>query len=140
MRTYMMERMRNKGNKLQAVGTEDFGIPFDRHVWLTAGLNQKTLKHKQWIQGTFQYCLGKFLVKAVFNFLKSVAKNFNCKKKMRHVCLKHIETVENIFLDTSTGKTSPENRNHLQFSNKTKSYSWGGCVVHIVKKTLPTVR
>ena len=31
------------------LGTEVFGIPFDRHVRHTTGLNKKTLKQKQWI-------------------------------------------------------------------------------------------
>ena len=46
---------------------------------------------------------------------------------MTRVCLKRIETVENIFLGTGEKKKkSPEIRNHPRFSNKKKWHPVGG--------------
>ena len=58
------------------LGTEVFGIPFDRHVQHTAGLNEKTLKQKQWIQYGHLLLFGKFSCKRSLQLLKG------CRKKI----------------------------------------------------------
>ena len=60
--------------------TQILGIPIDRHVRHTTGLNEKKCLNKSisFRMGTF-YCLGNFPV----NCERVVPKNFNFKKKRR---------------------------------------------------------